>query len=346
MSAGIIAGIDKGIVGNTEVYGKTWHGLKEYAMIDGPVSLALAEETISFPAAKAPLYRMVGGVLTVIPNMFALVRTDSEEILHPQSVTDEYEVYQNAEFIQRIREHLLSVNPDATIDSAGTLFGGKFAFVSFILDAFTYDHDVSVTVQRMMLKNAFGGGAITGCLNETRVVCANTMRAAEAQGKVNESLAKFRHTREVRGRVADHVIRLAEIHESARIHREKVNSLTTVPMTVADVTNFLAALFPVPTGDTGKGKTITRRTNKQDAVRAIFETATDLQGDIGGTRFAMLNAVTNYSQHDTVTKSLDEAFAWHDVALGEGPRDKVNQSALDLLLTPTISGHAPVMIPA
>ena len=117
-------------------------------------------------------------------------------------------------------------------------------------------------------------------------------------------------------------------------------------MTVAEVRNFLDALFPVPQGEDGKAKTATRRQNKQQALREIFETAPDLQGDIGQTRFAMLQAVTNYEQHHTVTESLDAAFVWHDVAFNEGgPRDRVNQSALEILLQPTIPGKAGVTVP-
>lgn len=337
---GIVKDVDAGIVGYVDQLGPTWHHMKEYTQKDGPVFDAEALAVLDFPVAKVPVSLSTTG--EVIPDMFVLVREDKSLILHPQTVTGEYTIFPNSLFVERIHADLLANNPDVTIESAGTLFGGRICFVNIMLDVFQYNGDLSKTVVRLMLSNAYGGRAVTACLHRTRIVCYNTLRMAEAQGEADDLLRKFRHTKTVRGRVQSAAMALAGIRDAERASRAAIEALTVQPMTTVEVTNFLATLIPIPE-DAGQ-KMTTRRQNKRDAVEALFATAPDLQGGIARTRYAMLQAVTNWTQHGTIpedSEEVDSAFTFHEVATG-GQRDFINQQALSLLTADTIA--APVTV--
>jgi hypothetical protein len=215
------------------------------------------------------------------------------------------------------------------IGSCGSLFGGRKAFVNIIIDRFQVKKDPSETIMRLMYSNAFGGSSVSACAHETRVVCNNTHMLAEAQGAANETLKKYRHTTGVQEKVDKYMVELTKLHAITAAHKEALDHLSGVQMNVADVSNFLGNLFPVPAD--AKKKTVSTRTNKQAKVQEIFETAEDLQGDIKGTRYGMFQAVTNYSAHETETEEIDAAFVWNNIVSG-GNRHDLNKAAFDLLL--------------
>ena len=337
MSAGIVKGVDRGIVGNKEIFGGTWHGFEVYRVIEGLVPMVDAVKCLDYEVVAVPTMLNVTDpeLLAKLPNangkatnQFALVRTDTGGFVSSGSVTDEYVVYQNAEFLKRIEESLFVANPNMGVESCGTLFAGRVAFVNILIDRFHVKRDESETATRLMFYNGFDGRSITSCAHDTRVVCDNTRRLAEAQAQAMALLQKFRHSSGAPDRVAKYMIDLTELLVAAREQRPVLDRMSEIAMITKDVNNFLAALFPIAKG-AGKA-TITTRQNKRDAVQEIFETSADLQGAIANTRYSMLQAVTAYSQHGTTTKETDAAYSWWDVVTG-GIRDKLNRTAFDLL---------------
>ena len=341
-----ITEIDAGVVGFTVEFGKTWHGLPQYRQLDGPVLLEDIEKIMGYEVVKVPLILNTGAdeVTGKLPanvdpatSLYALVRSDTGTKVYDGAVGGEFTPFQNLEFLKKLEDALLSVYPTVAIESAGTLWSGHTVFINILLNRFRFNKDKSETISRLMYSNVFGGGSISACAHHTRIVCNNTLRMATAQGAANKTLKKFRHTSGVPERVERYVVELAELLEVEKAQRAVIDTLTTLQMGVADVRNFLGNLFPIP-AETKPGRTMSIRTNRQNAVREIFETAEDLQGDVAGTRFAMLQAVTNWNQHTIPEDSteVDAAFAWYEVASG-GKRDDLNQQALSLLAVPEIA---------
>jgi len=349
MSAGIVRGVDRGIVGNCEIFGGTWHGFEEYKQVNGLVTMFDALACLNYEVAKVPTMLNLADpeLLAKLPNahgkatgQFALVRTDTGSFVSTGSVSDEYTVYQNAEFLKRIEESLFKANPNMGIESCGTLFAGSVAFVNILIDRYRVKRDDSETATRLMFYNGFDGLAITSGAHDTRIQCDNTRRLAEAQALAKAMLAKFRHSSGAPDAVTKYMVELAELLAVIRDQRPVLDRLAEIPMVTVDVTNFLGNLFPIAKG-VGKA-TVTTRTNKREAVQEIFETAADLQGGIARSRYAMLQAVTAYSQHGTTSKGTDAAYAWWDVVTGGkgSVRDGLNQKALKLLAQDDIAAVA------
>lgn len=347
---------DRGIVGYCDVNGNPWHNRIEYKAINGPVSFDDTMTIVDYEVVKLPLaFHIPPELADRFPNhngfvpqsapdkeglcgplMFALVRADTGNQVYEQSVSQEYTVYQNRTFLEKVQEALLVANPQIVIESAGTLFGGRICFVNLILNKFRVTKDPSEQIVRIMFYNAFGGRSITACMHIIRVVCWNTAMLAEAQGALNETLRKFRHTPGAPDRVAKHVFDLAKLNKIAEDRQEILNHMTDIAMTAKDMENFLGNLIPIDE-DAGKA-TKTGRQNRRDAIEAIFNDTPDLQGQIGRTRYAAYQAVLAYSQHHTIPEGsieVDEAFAWWDVSTG-GVRNDMNQKAYQILILETI----------
>ena len=349
-----ITKIDRGIVGCVGQLGHTWHGFPQYVEIDGIVTVAQALAVVDYEVVKIPMafhaenftdpalakvLNMHGMVPTgaededgtTCPFMYGLVRADKGILIYPESVGAGYTIYQNRTFLQLLNDALLKDNPQVIIESAGTLFAGRNCFINLVLNQFRIGKDPSEQITRIMFYNAFGGKSITACMHFIRVVCNNTLMLAEAQGALNESLRKYRHTSGAAEAVANHIVDLAKLDQIVQDRKQMLEHLTDVPMTAIDVENVLGCLIEIGK-DAGKAMR-TRRENIRGEIKTIFDQAPDLQGQIKHTRYAMLQAVTCYSQHHTIPENsteVDEAFAWWDVSTG-GVRNTMNQKALEIL---------------
>jgi phage/plasmid-like protein (TIGR03299 family) len=333
MAHGIMKNVDKGIVGLCEVYGGTWHSLKEYEQVNGPVPFDDVVKAIGYTVEKRQLHVTnvnPDGTTTMVPtpDMFALVRTDSQIPVHKISVSDEFEVYQNVDFLNEMQSGILKSNPDLQIESCGSLWGGKIAFVNFLLKTYRVKGDTSDTLSRLMYYNAFGGRSISATAHETRVVCFNTLLRSEAQGLANQTLRKFKHTSGAPKRVGEYMVDLSQLMISTEKHKAVLDHLAEQQMQVREVEHFLGHMFEIEEGDSKK--TQATRVNKRGEILKIFESGVDLQGAIARTRYAMLQSVTAYSQHETLSKDMDETSTWFDVVSGGG-RHKFNQKAFSIL---------------
>jgi len=340
MSAGIVQGIDAGAVGFVELLGKTWHGFPEYEQLEGPITVEKVREKIVHPVSKVPLKLHMpegDGLSTeydgvVVPTMFALVRMDTGDVLYEYSVTDDYTVYDNGVFLDLVVQGVLNPNPKVSIESCGTLKGGNISFVNILLDRSRVNGDDSETLYRLMYYNAFGGKSIAAGMHGTRIVCQNTLNIAEAQAEANATLRKFKHTSGAPGRVKTHLVDLTILYNLLAQHKDALNHLASVSMSSADVDTFLSSVYPI--NENGGKRLKTGRQNKRNRLLELFEGREDLQGGVARTRFAMLQAVTYHSGHNT-NKRADEAYAYFDSVSG-GTRDDFNQKALKILMEPDL----------
>jgi hypothetical protein len=350
-----ITQFDNGMVGFVEVYGGTWHQLPQYRQVDGEIPFEDVRKTLEYEVVKIPLAFHIPesqvalrekmpdghGKLAALPDMsdggdsratgnqmFALVRTDFGIPVHGQSVTDEYEIFPNEMFLDNIQNQLLSKYPELKVESCGSLWGGRVSFLNILLSRFAIKGDSSETVSRLMFWNAFGGRSISGCGHNTRVVCNNTSMMAEAQGEMNKTLKKFKHTSGAPKRVVDHLIDLARMQAILESHKAAMSHFAEIQMSVKDVDNFLGNYFPIAVE--ASDKAATRRTNNRMELNEVFEATPDLQGGIARSRYAMYQAVVDYNQHRTLSKDADATFTWWNAATG-GNRHEANQKAYSLL---------------
>lgn len=301
---------DKGYVGSDKVgvVASTWHGLPQYICLDTFVPLDKALIVADYEIRKEQLFR--AGNIPV--DAFALVRGDTNATLVP-SVGNRFTVVDNKFMVNFISEHLLGVYPDLKIESVGTLWNGATFFLNLKVQEFTVKGDKSPTITNLMYANPLGKGAYVSCAHNTRIVCQNTERIAEAQGIANQSLKKFRHTRTAADRINGHMLDLAELKLHLKKHEAILDHLASQEMDTTEVDAFLDKLFPEGDKD-GKAKTIAE--NSRAAFMEIFDGAQKATFDNPFTKYAFYNAYTDMIDHASRSRNADVASIAYDGIMG------------------------------
>ena len=333
MSHGIMD-LDRLAVGYTDLYGKAWHDHPNCEHFNGPVTLEQAEKVFDYEVEKVPV--VLQGTDIPIPGNYALIRKDDGEItiVYP-TVGERYVVIQNSELLIWIEAGLLIPYKDqVSIESVGTLSNGQTSFANLHLLEHGVPGDNSKTVTRLMYSNSFGGKSYMACAHTTRVVCANTLRIATAQGASNATLKKFRHTKNAAEKIENHLIELSGVVQASQEHFVQLDHLATQKADSRVVENFFDYFLPIPKDDNSEpkeGHALTRRTNQREAILELFEDKDDLQGGIARTKYALLQSVTDWADHKaTVHKGTDMMDRYWDGIYGT--KDKLKQSAFDAML--------------
>ena len=318
--------LDKGAVGYTERFGRTWHGIESYIQFEGKVPMETCERVANYNVEKVPLLlpQDFGG--GVVNGAHSLIRTDNNTVLYP-SVGNVYEIIQNKELLHFVERDILEAYDNISIESCGTLFNGRRFFINLLIDSYVVKGDVSETKTRLMLTNSFGGDAITSNLHDTRVVCNNTVTNALAEGKANDTLKRFRHTKTASERLERHTVELAEIFEESEAQKARFDRLASQEINTAFVDNFLEDLFP--TKDKAK-RGLTIATNRQEAIKELYEGKADLTA-LSNSKYRLLNAVTDWADHDMTVKNGDDEGKryWNNI---QGTSHKLKQEAFQMLL--------------
>src|SRR5205823_5287515 len=134
-----------------------------------------------------------------VPGKYTTVRThpvlNVEQIIgfdggFSDTVGENYVPYQNeslTEYLQRLTDE-----SGAIFDTAGSMRGGADVFVTMRMpDTMMVGGVDAVSMNIAVLNNHTGRRAITGLITPTRIVCANTQRAALANAAGS---FKIRHT--------------------------------------------------------------------------------------------------------------------------------------------------------
>ena len=322
---------DKGAIGFTSKLGRTWHGIESYKHFDSSVNIEQAERVVNYEVVKAPLFmqKPAGNGLVMpkkVEKAYCLYRPDVDVILYP-NVGESYEIISNMEMLGYLKGIFEDYN-NLKIESIGTLNNGQNMFVNLNVVEHVVNGDISPTVTRLMFTNSYGGSSLTACLHQTRVVCMNTMRIANAQGKANDTLKRFRHTKNVSSKVNAHVMDLAAIVGEVKKHNQCLDYLASKKVSADYVDSFLENMFP-ENGKEGASQTTAR--NKKVAVLQNFSMKDDLVA-MPMNRYRLLNAVTDYTSHTmSITDADNLGKRFMNVAKVGGAGDKVNQKALQLL---------------
>ena len=326
MSAGI-CDYDKGVV-----QGSTWHGIESYVTQDEPVSCEQAREVLDYPLKKVQLrcdlLQEDFSTKPVQVDAWTIIREDHNLPIVP-SVGSRFDLESNLHLFEWIEHQLLKRFPDITIESVGTLWNGATAFINLKVGEMVIRGDHSDTINRAMWFNPLGKGAYGACAHSIRVVCNNTLTAAAAQGALNETLIKFRHTESAGEKINEHLENIAGLKAGMDAHEIDLNYLATIEMNTATVESFLSKYFGVDM-EKASSRSKTRATNKMDAVLEQFESDQGLEQGISRTRYAMLQAVTYYLDHQNIKNGDQGALAWDGIV---GARSKKKMKMFQDLMT-------------
>jgi phage/plasmid-like protein (TIGR03299 family) len=240
-------------------------------------------------------------------------------------------------------ENYITVDDRFHIDAAGVLSSGERLWATA-----RFNGDMNVAgdrhVARLLMSTSFDASQATR--NEatmTRVVCANTLRAAHMSAK---ALIKTRHNTAFRGETVAR--ELGQIASSFAEFKAMGDAMAQQAMTRVEVQSFFATLLDIP-ADAKPADISTRKKNMaQDLVTAYNTTKRERnsnQDDV----WTALQAVTRYVDHDrTVRNAENETIGRFDSGtFGSG--DAMKGQALNLLLPmvdPSLFRRDKVLIPA
>jgi phage/plasmid-like protein (TIGR03299 family) len=159
-----------------------------------------------------------------------------------------------------------------------------------------------------------------------RIVCANTQRLALRQAK---STYAIRHTKTAKAKIAEARQALGIVWEYVEHFETAAQNLINYTLLLDEFQDIVDKLWPVDPTDVPGPRATTLRERRNTTLRSLFTDA-DTQHSVRGTRWAGLQAITEYLDHHTPAKTdeLRAARVLTSHTLGER-----KQHAYDLLTT-------------
>lgn len=289
---------------------KAWHGLGQ-VVTDYPTSNeALRFAGLDYAVEKRPLFTFDNGnhgadsdsqtkiAEVEVPNYFATLRTDTEQVLGV--VGKDYEVVQNTDafsFFDSI------VGGDGIqYETAGALGNGERIFITAKLPSYIKVGNDDLIEQYLFLTTSHdGSGSITAAFTPIRIVCNNTLNAAMHN---RSNSIKIRHTANAKERL-ETAHRLMGISNNLSTELEGMfNQWAGIRITDKEVMK-LVQMAMVPNKEVLKNL----QAGKDDELSACFRNICDNTFEYAmanpsqqmdttkGTLFGAYNAVTGYFQN-------------------------------------------------
>lgn len=280
---------------------KPWHGLGQIVE-DYPTSAeAIQFAGLDYEVEKRKLYTQRSEYENphiTVPDYFATVRTDSNEVLGV--VGKDYEIVQNRDafsFFDSI------VGGDGIqYETAGALGKGERIFITAKLPGYIKVGREDLIEQYLFLTTSHDGfGSITAAFTPVRVVCRNTLNAAMRR---HSNAVKIRHTINAKERL-EQAHKVMGISNQLSAELETIfNDWTKVKVTDPELQR-LIQLAMVPNKEVldniQKGQWDELSTCFNNMCNTVFEYAmtspTQQTETTRGTLFGAYNAVTGYFQN-------------------------------------------------
>lgn len=282
---------------------KPWHGLgqplKAIATADEILQAANLEWTVS----QREIMTLDG---VQCHNHRAIVRDDNSLVLSVMS--DNYQPIQNVEAAS-LMSAIVGAGDLAMFETAGSIFHGKKVFFCAKLPGHIRAASGDMIEKYLIGVNSHDGTMSFRVFFSTiRVVCNNTLRAALGGMKAKESVSIY-HIGDVQGRIkeAQNVLRLA--HNYYADFEQIVERLVAKQADRKMIDKMIHEVFLADKQKENDPEEISAVTQENiDTVMANFSTAPEnnLPG-IKGSAWSLLNAFTQYADHQTRTTAGSDA---------------------------------------
>ena len=241
-----------------------------------------------------------------------------------------YTVVQNEQHCELL--NLLVDEAGAHFETAGSLRGGRETFVTMKLPntlrlAGTDGRDDEVELYLAAMSSHDGTTAWRVIVTPVRIVCANTQRIALSTARASYAI---RHTRSATGRIAQARQALGLVWRYCDAFETAAQSLINQTLELDEFQTIVDTIWPTPTDTASLGaRAAGIRDRRNTTLRNLFTDA-DTQHNVRGTRWAGLQAITEYLDHHTPAKDADVRA--HRVLTSHTVADR-KQRAYDLLTT-------------
>jgi phage/plasmid-like protein (TIGR03299 family) len=303
-----------------------WHGLG--TKLDNPAtaSEAIVAAGLDWAVVQRPVYTPnQAGHLVEIPNRLAVIREDTDETFAIMSAG--YMPSQNWDAFGAT--DALVAQGAAVYHTAGSLFGGRKIWLLIKLPDDIEIIKGDVIQPYLLLYNSHDGSqALRMVLTPIRVVCDNTLSVA-----LNQATGGFyaKHTRNIMSRVAEarEVLGLADAYY--KMFNRQIDQLVNSRLTALQTQDYLQRVYEFD-GEKTYEQQDYRRLRAYESTLDLLGHPSNTFGGIAGTKYAALNAVTYYVDHErSVGGSATEAGERRLNGSWFGMGAKIRQRAFDLL---------------
>lgn len=280
-----------------------WHGIGQ--KIDGEHNIDIwrKQAGLDWAILEAPVsYATDTGSSLSYPGQKVLYRSDSKCPL--SVVSDRYKVVQPEEILEFYRD--LSEISGFKMETAGVLKGGRTIWALARTGQSVALKGNDVTNGYVLLATACDGTlATTAQFTSIRVVCTNTLAVALNSGR---GAVKVKHSTKFNAQIVKKELGIAVSTWDDFMYRMK--GLSERKVKSAEAFNYFQEVFAVPAGAPA-GYTNERAMAK---AMSLYEGAGRGAGlsSAKGTAFGLLNAVTEFIDHERQAKSVDHRLgsAW------------------------------------
>jgi phage/plasmid-like protein (TIGR03299 family) len=292
-----------------------WHRLGLHLQNPATAQEAIEAAQLDFKVQLKPVKTTINRKQKIVPNTFATVRTDTQEVLGV--VGSRYEPIQNKDAFAFFDS--LVGSDEAMFHTAGVLGKGERIWILAKLPDYIRVGKNDMVEKYLLLTNSHDGSAVVRAkLTPIRVVCSNTLSVA-LQGAEQE--VRIRHT-------PNAINKLEEAHKLLGLTNTLYDQLGTIfnRMALRKVTDkqllyYVKALIP----QNPDAKFQTRNENIREAILELHESGQGAELS-RGSLWGAYNAATEYSDH--VQHSRDANKQLKSIWFGSGEKLKLKAFAL------------------
>lgn len=329
---------------------KPWHGLGQ-VVEDYPTSAeAIRFAGLNYEVVKSPLFTKGSGIIETaqgielgsteleVPNYFANIRTDNNEVLGV--VGKDYHIVQNREAFNFF-DSIVGGGEGILYETAGALGKGERIFITAKLpDYIRVGNGDDVTEKYIFLTTSHdGSGSITAAFTPIRIVCQNTLNAS-LRNMTN--VVRIKHTSGAKQRI-ENAHKIMGLANTLSNQLESIfNDWAKVRVTDREVRKLIQlALCPnketldlIQKGAEDEVSTVFKNV-VDDAFAYAMLSDTQQMETTKGTLFGAYNAVTGYFQN--VRKYKDDEAKLQSIVLG-GTAQLKSQKAFELCTSFALDG--------
>ncbi len=290
-------------------------------------STQAVREHFAAPAQEAPVQvQMPDGSTITDETRKAIVRDDKIVGMHRAG----YQIHQFSDWLVDHVETMLDT-PDLVIDRAGTLKGGRVAFVQVstadTLDVAGIEYSPFINAATSH-DGSIASSYFTGA---TSIICMNTLSAGLRYAPQRISIRHTRHS-EFRGSQVREALNIVE--STADEFSVAVRGLLDRKVTASQWDEFVSAHTGVDTAKEGRG--LTMALNRAESLRSMYRDD-ERVAPWAGTAYGVLAAVNTWGHWERRTLADDRAEqnAWLDI---RGTRFTDDAQAIRLL--DKVTAHA------
>jgi len=254
---------------------------------------------LDWEAVKCPAYVELHGIagqnMAPVPDRFFNVRNDTGAVLSPNAISDIYQNVQPRAVLDWFQRYI-SVDDRFELDVAGSLAGGAIIWATATFNGGMTVAGENHTARLLMSTTFDGSGATRNQATMTRVVCNNTLTAAQYDKR---AVVVTRHSTMFRPEKA--AKELAAVAQGFEVYKLMGDALAQAEMAREEVADFFKDCLDIPR-DAKQADISTRKQNQYLELARALRTSVG-EGAADGTAWAALQAVTRYVDHDRSTRN-------------------------------------------